>query len=104
MPSTIILTNNQVGEDAISEAEGSSRTISPRSTPTKEKKKQRATENEKYWAEAALSALCYLKDNDYWVKATENLTPSEWMRETNELLKIREIKSLQELLLNLNIN
>jgi len=52
----------------------------------------------------AQDALKWLKNDLSWINTTRNVTPEEWLKDTNERLsKHRKVQSLQQLLLWLHI-
>lgn len=95
-------TDDQANEDTTPEAENLKQKTWNLSPPqTMDKGKKRISKECRDLEMEATVALHSLRENEYWIKSTENHTPEEWLKETNELLCQMEIRSLQQLLLSL---
>jgi hypothetical protein len=85
-----------------------SNTASPNSKKDEKKtskgRKKDERRSSKEWKDleiAAMAAFQTLREDESWIKVTKNLTPEEWVKETNIRLQGRDVESLQLLLLAL---
>lgn len=77
------------------------KTSKGRKKEVSEKDERRSSKEWKDLEIAAMAAFQTLREDESWIKVTENLTPEEWVKETNKRLQGRDVESLQLLLLAL---